>query len=456
MKCESVCRVAGRGLALGMGICLAALLLTGGQALAKTKSTTTLSPVPQTSLAIEPESGYANAVMQLALLTISNRAGDPYFAASDPATRAQLAVYLARALQLPAGQSLSFNDVSANDWAYSSIEKVVEAGLMRGTADSTFLPSLPVSRQDAAAAVVAALRYAAKQKGTESPAVLGSSDIDSWLAGFQDRNLVDPLCTEPVAVAFKLGLYDMPGESWLLPKLGLSHQELLILLDRAFAEPVQAPSISQASIATVTAVDAYPKLSRGSKGSLVLMLQQRLNAMTYYCGVPDGKYSAQTRDAVLAFEKYERLKRNGSVDKTVWDVLWTAGAPVPVYQGDYGRRVEADLTRQVLMLIEDNKVVMTVHVSSGKYGTPTGDWHIRTRSRTWRPTSLGPVFAPCYFMARNAIHGYPSVPTYPASHNCIRTPIWIQLKIVDQLEMGELVHVFYNKATTTSTKETSS
>jgi hypothetical protein len=49
-------------------------------------------------------------------------------------------------------------------------------------------------------------------------------------------------------------------------------------------------------------------------------------------------------------------------------------------------------------------------------------------------------------MARNAIHGYPSVPTYPASHGCVRTPIWVQDEIVNELEMDELVHVFYNKA----------
>ena len=34
--------------------------------------------------------------------------------------------------------------------------------------------------------------------------------------------------------------------------------------------------------------------------------------------------------------------------------------------------MEVDLTRQVLMMIVDNKVVMTIHVSTGKYGTPTG------------------------------------------------------------------------------------
>ena len=49
-------------------------------------------------------------------------------------------------------------------------------------------------------------------------------------------------------------------------------------------------------------------------------------------------------------------------------------------------------------------------------------------------------------MPPNATHGSPSVPTDPAIHNCVRTPIWIQDRIIDELEMDELAHVFYNKA----------
>ena len=131
----------------------------------------------------------------------------------------------------------------------------------------------------------------------------------------------------------------------------------------------------------------------------------------------------------MAFEKYERLKRTGVVDGQVWQRLLAAKAPTPVLNKS-GRRIEVDLTRQILMMIVDNKVIMTIHVSTGKLGTPTGTWHIRTKSKGWRMCSLGPIYSPCYFMARNAIHGYPSVPTYPASHGCVRTPIWVQDSLV--------------------------
>jgi peptidoglycan hydrolase-like protein with peptidoglycan-binding domain len=447
MRLDTVWRATRRAFAFGAGLCVAAGVFAGAQALAETGPATTTAAAAdsQLSLAIEPESGYHDAVMQLAMRAISNRGGDPYFAASDIVTREQLAVYIARALWLPDVPALAFGDVGAADWGYKDIGAVADAGIMPGTSATTFSPDAPVSRQEAMAVTIAALKHMAAEKGTDLGVSLEGSQASDWLAGFQDRNIIGPQYFAAVAVAYRLGLFDHPAEGWLFPKLGITHQELVGMLDRALVEPLVSKA-AVAAVAVVPAVDTYPRLSKGSKGSLVLLLQQRLNAMTYYSGTPDGKYSSQTRDAVYAFQKYQRLKRTGVVDATDWDAFWAASAPAPVYTGAGGRRVEVDLTRQVMMLIRDNKVVMTIHVSTGRYGTPTGNWHIRTRSHGWRPTSLGPIYSPAYFMAKNAIHGYPSVPLHPASHGCIRTPIWIEDEIVDELEMDELVHVFYNKA----------
>ena len=35
------------------------------------------------------------------------------------------------------------------------------------------------------------------------------------------------------------------------------------------------------------------------------------------------------------------------------------------------------------------------------------------------------LWYPLYFKGGFAIHGYPSVPAYPASHGCVRIPMWI-------------------------------
>jgi hypothetical protein len=451
MKHGLVFRASGRLLALGIGVFIAVALFAGAQAQAATTTTTTpttATAVP--SLAIEPEAGYQDAVLQLASSGIINGAEDPSFAGSAVVTRSQMAVYLARALQLANGQALSFDDVGAAYWGYSEIGALYDAGVMQGTSPTKFSPDAAVSRQEAMALILTALRYSADHQEEAVAESLTPYEVDAWLAGFQDRGLIDPQYSGSVAMAFSLGLFDAPAEGWLLPKLALTHQELVGMIERAFVEPLTAKTSVPVAVDTATAAAAYPKLSKGSTGALVLLLQQRLNALSYACGEPDGKYSNRTRDAVYAFEKYARLKRTGYVDQGVWDALFAASAPVPVYQGGSGKRVEVDLTRQILMLIEDNKVVMTIHVSTGKHGTPVNNWHIRTLSHGWRMCTLGLIYSPCYFSPHDAIHGYPSVPTYPASHGCIRTPIWIQDKIVDQLVMGEVVHVFYNKAATSS------
>jgi peptidoglycan hydrolase-like protein with peptidoglycan-binding domain len=393
------------------------------------------------SFAIVPEASYQESVVALALRGFTNRHDDPYFAPSDLATRAQLAVYLARALRLPDSRYGDFVDAQRADWGFGEIAAVHRAGIMDGTSPLTFSPNAPVSREQAAALLVSALRYSVERHSADVGDSLTPYQVGDWLAGFRDRDFISPQHVSSVAIAYRLGLFDIPAEGWLLPRVALTHQELVSMLQRTFVRPV-AKRLSLP--VPVDPISEYPDLKKGSEGPLVMLLESRLAAMNYPCGSVDGKYDYRTKDAVLAFEKYERMKRNGIVTGDVWERLLTASVPQPVFDKP-GRRIEVDLTRQVLMMIVDNQVIMTIHVSTGKYGTPTGEWRIRTRIKGWRPTSLGPVWSPSYFMARNAIHGYPSVPTYPASHGCVRTPIWVQNSLIDQIELGIAVDVFYNK-----------
>jgi peptidoglycan hydrolase-like protein with peptidoglycan-binding domain len=417
--------------ALGVGLLLAAAVTAGGQAQAA-----------GTSPAIVSEENYSEAVLALALRGFTNRYEDPSFSPSDVATRAQVAVYLARALRLPDREFAYFSDVQPTDWGFGEIGAVDRAGIMKRTSLLGFSPNAPVSREEAAALLVGALRYAVDKQGLTVDDSLTPYQVDDWLAGFKDRTVITPQYASSVAIAYRIGLFDMPAEGWLLPALSLTHQELVSMLQRVFVQPVASRT---AHPLPVDAVSGYPDLRKGSTGPLVLMLQNRLNALHYFCGEADGKYDNQTRDAVLAFEKYERLKRTGTVGSLFWEHFLVAQAPKPVRQGT-GDRLECDLTRQVLMMIRDEKVVLVLHVSTGKFGTPTGAWHLRSKNKGWVTCSLGPIYSPCYFMPRNAIHGYPSVPTYPASHGCIRTPIWLQDVLYPYLSVGMPVDVFYNKA----------
>ena len=47
-----------------------------------------------------------------------------------------------------------------------------------------------------------------------------------------------------------------------------------------------------------------------------------------------------------------------------------------------------------------------------------------------------------YFIRGYATHGYPSVPTYPASHGCLRTPIPDAKHIYNWIDIGDYFYVY--------------
>ena len=77
----------------------------------------------------------------------------------------------------------------------------------------------------------------------------------------------------------------------------------------------------------------------------------------------------------------------------------------------------------MLAEIEPGGRVRTIYtMSSGKPSTPTVIGHFRVYSKTPGTNSEGMVDSN-YFIRGYAIHGYAEVPTYAASHGCLRVPI---------------------------------
>jgi lipoprotein-anchoring transpeptidase ErfK/SrfK len=146
----------------------------------------------------------------------------------------------------------------------------------------------------------------------------------------------------------------------------------------------------------------------------------------------------------MAFEKVERLKRDGTVGAKVWQRLFTAETPSP-HRSAAGTRAEVDLTRQVLFMITDNKVWKIVHVSTGRLGTQTGHHTVGVKYEGWVEcvTLEGRMYYPSYIVSKTAIHGYPSVPPYPASHGCVRVPVWTAVDLYHDLAKGTPVDVYY-------------
>jgi N-acetylmuramoyl-L-alanine amidase len=162
-----------------------------------------------------------------------------------------------------------------------------------------------------------------------------------------------------------------------------------------------------------------PSLALGARGPSVLALERRLADLRYALQRVDALYGLDTVEAVLAFQKVNGLPRTGRVEPWLWRRLSHAGIPKARMGGDY---IEVDKTRQVLFVVRGGQVDRIVHVSTGATGnTPLGTWQVYRKVSGWDWV----LWYPLYFKGGFAIHGYPSVPAYPASHGCVRIPMWI-------------------------------
>ena len=58
------------------------------------------------------------------------------------------------------------------------------------------------------------------------------------------------------------------------------------------------------------------------------------------------------------------------------------------------------------------------------------------------PSPLGTLYDPMYFTGGYAIHGNPSVPPFPASHGCVRVPMWLASVLYADTPYGQTVYVY--------------
>ena len=187
---------------------------------------------------------------------------------------------------------------------------------------------------------------------------------------------------------------------------------------------------------------ASPNLSGGARGPAVRVLQSELNALHYV--VPrDGLFDEATARAVIAYRKLAGLDLIPSTNTQLFKLLARGAGSFHVrYRGD-GRHVEADLTRQVLAEIEPRGRVRAIYtMSSGKPSTPTVVGRFRVYSKTPGVNAKGMVDSN-YFIAGYAIHGYPEVPNYAASHGCLHVPIPNAAAIFSWVQVGTPVDVYH-------------
>ena len=195
-----------------------------------------------------------------------------------------------------------------------------------------------------------------------------------------------------------------------------------------------------------------PALHEGDSGAWVDELRLTLAGLGFRPGDGHG-YDDSLRAAVVAFEKYHRLDRDGVFDEDHWALL-DRGIAIP-YRAETPDRVEVDLERQILILILDHAPVGIIPVSSANgetytshngntvtARTPEGAFSFYRAENGWYRSYLGGLYEPFFFRGGYAIHGSNSVPAYPASHGCIRTQIADQEWLKPQLDYGMEVFVY--------------
>jgi hypothetical protein len=145
-------------------------------------------------------------------------------------------------------------------------------------------------------------------------------------------------------------------------------------------------------------------------------------------------------------------------------------------KGDDVKRMQQrlkDLPEQVLIVFKQDKPVLITHISSGdnkpwceevtidpgedgnlngtepiKKGicgeslTPAGLYYFYNRRSGTRESKLGTMWNPVYFNGGVAVHGAAQVPIRPASHGCIRIPMFISEYFPSLVAYGDRIYIF--------------
>jgi lipoprotein-anchoring transpeptidase ErfK/SrfK len=180
--------------------------------------------------------------------------------------------------------------------------------------------------------------------------------------------------------------------------------------------------------------------------------RELLSALGYWVNLDMVGQDASLRHALFAFQKVEDRRRTGILTTEELEALRQARRPLARESGE--AHIEVDLFRQVLFVVDDEgKVARTLSVSTGsgesfteggrtrRAITPAGRFTITRKIEGWRKSPLGLIYYPNYFRGGVAIHGNPSVPPRPASHGCVRIPMFAAKEFSELVPVGTVVIV---------------
>jgi peptidoglycan hydrolase-like protein with peptidoglycan-binding domain len=202
-----------------------------------------------------------------------------------------------------------------------------------------------------------------------------------------------------------------------------------------------APDLLRGVAWTHADATPLPHLSSGSSGRFVRLLEGRLVDLNYrLVGTKDGRYDSRTADAVIAFHKVQRMDRSDTVSESTWRRL---ADPIQPHARRHwqGFHFEVDQTKQVLYTVEDGDITNVLHVSTGAGGlTRDGSFRVWAKTAGFSPNHL---YYPSYFDGYRALHGWTEIPTYAASHGCVRIPYWNAQWVYGLADYGTPVVIYH-------------
>ncbi len=151
--------------------------------------------------------------------------------------------------------------------------------------------------------------------------------------------------------------------------------------------------------------------------------------------------ASATARGVLAYRKVNGMSRSFRAGKGLVKRVFAGRGGYRVRHPGAGRHVEAPLGKQVLVFAKGRKAYAIYPISSGKSSTPTVTGHYRF-IRTEPGYNSHGMYYSWYFYGGYAVHGYESVPHYPASHGCLRTFVADQPEIYRRIRYGEDIFIW--------------
>lgn len=185
---------------------------------------------------------------------------------------------------------------------------------------------------------------------------------------------------------------------------------------------------------------SFPSLHPGECDRVVKGFKKAMAKLGYAAG-GGSCFNGRLGREVLAYRKVNGMARTERPGKGLVKNVFGSRGGYHVRYPHAGEHAEVSLAKQVLVLARGRKPFAIYPVSTGKPSTPTVTGHYTFYRREPGYNAEGMYYS-FYWHNGYAVHGFAEVPTYAASHGCVRTYIADQPRIYYQLDYGESIFVF--------------